>query len=256
MAENFQRVGSISNAHVGRDFESLALQVLSEKGIPVRLNFDVEVGIAESKKLHRFDLGSDSPPVLIECKSHRWTSGSNVPSAKMTVWNEVMYYFHCAPSTYRKILFVLRDLRPSNGESLAAYYIRTYSHLIPSDVEIWEFDPASGGCEIVFSRGKANLELGDQLRKQEVTNMATGTADEIRAYVNRVYIEPARKSAKASVEVVSGEVHKDMGLENRMPAVCAALDAKKFGDEYRVIASKRVGPKQSSTVRWLFAIRP
>lgn len=157
---------------------------------------------------------------------------------------------------YRKILFVLHDLRPSNGESLACYYIRTYCHLIPPDVEIWEFDPASGGCEIVFSSGAANLELGNRLRKHEVTNMTTGTADEIRTYVNRVYIEPARKSSKASVEVVSGEVHTDMGLENRMPAVCAALDARKFEEEYRVITSKRVGPKQSSTVRWFFAIKP
>jgi len=90
--------------------------------------------------------------------------------------------------------------------------------------------------------------------------MTTATADEIRAYVNRVFIEPARKSGKTSVQVVSGDVHKDMrkdmGLENRMPAVCSALDARKFEDEYRVITSSRVGPRRSSTVCWLFAIKP
>jgi hypothetical protein len=86
--------------------------------------------------------------------------------------------------------------------------------------------------------------------------MTTTTADEIRSCVNRVFIEPARKTGKTSVQVVSGDVHKDMGLENRMPDVCSALDARKFEEEYRVITSSRVGPRRSSTVCWLFAIKP
>ena len=28
---------------------------------------------------------------------------------KITVWNESMYYFHLAPSVFRKVLFVLLD---------------------------------------------------------------------------------------------------------------------------------------------------
>ncbi len=78
--------------------------------------------------------------------------------------------------------------------------------------------------------------------------MTTATADELRSYVNRVFIEPARKAGRSSVAVVSGEVHKDIGLENRMPNVCSALDATKFEEEYRVITSSRVGPRRSSTV--------
>ncbi len=86
--------------------------------------------------------------------------------------------------------------------------------------------------------------------------MTTATADELRSYVNRVFIEPARKAGRSSVAVVSGEVHKDIGLENRMPAVCSALDAKKFEKEYRLLKSRRDGPKQSPTVSWLIAIQP
>lgn len=78
--------------------------------------------------------------VIVECKSHRWTAGHNIPSAKLTVWNEAMYYFHAAPGGYRKILFVLKDLRRGTGESLCSYYLRTYGHLIPDDVEFWEYD--------------------------------------------------------------------------------------------------------------------
>jgi len=51
-----------------------------------------------------------------------------------------MYYFQAAPPEYQKILFVLRDLRRGTGESLAAYYVRTYGHLIPFGAEVWEYD--------------------------------------------------------------------------------------------------------------------
>lgn len=97
----------------------------------------------ERKKNHRFDLGTPSyveEKIIIECKSHRWTSGDNVPSAKLTVWNEAMYYFHLAPLGYRKIFFILRDYSNKRNETLGDYYIRTYGHLIPKDVEIMEYD--------------------------------------------------------------------------------------------------------------------
>jgi len=97
------------------------------------------------KKLHRFDLGSDAPPVLVECKSHTWTQGGNMPSAKMTVWNEAMYYFHLAPSMYRKILFVLKHSR--REVTLASYYLRTHGHMVPDGVEIWEYDLDSNAAE-------------------------------------------------------------------------------------------------------------
>jgi hypothetical protein len=137
---NFQREGSISNAHVGRNFEGLAMKVLAKLGIKTEPDFAIPIGVSSQKKYHKFDLGSKCSKVIVECKSHRWTKGNNVPSAKMTVWNEAMYYFAIAPSGYRKIFFVLKDRRASNGETLAEYYCRTYQHLIPSDVEIWEYD--------------------------------------------------------------------------------------------------------------------
>ena len=105
------------------------------------------MGIEGIKKPHAFDLGSDEPKVLVECKSHKWTSGNNVPSAKMTVWNEAMYYFAIAPSGYRMIFFVLKDVSHSRNESLADYYMRTYGHLVPSSVEIWEYDEQTKEAE-------------------------------------------------------------------------------------------------------------
>jgi hypothetical protein len=58
----------------------------------------------------------------------------------MTCWNEAMYYFCAAPIEYRKIFFVLKDLSKKRGVTLAEYYLRTYAHLIPAGVELWEYD--------------------------------------------------------------------------------------------------------------------
>ena len=139
---NFQRIGSISNAHIGRDFEKAAHVYFTAQGYEIIKDVALPIGL-ERKKNHRFDLGSSSDAtdkIIIECKSHRWTSGDNVPSAKLTVWNEAMYYYHLAPPEYRKIFFILRDYSNKRNETLGEYYIRTYGHLIPSDVEIMEYD--------------------------------------------------------------------------------------------------------------------
>jgi hypothetical protein len=105
----FQRAGSISNAHVGKDFELLAKSFFEKQGVSLQENFGLPIGVGSKKKNHSFDLGSDSPKIIVECKSHKWTAGANIPSAKLTVWNEAMYYFLIAPEGYRKILFVLHD---------------------------------------------------------------------------------------------------------------------------------------------------
>ena len=138
MNNNFQRIGSKSNAQVGNDFEKLAKIALEEEfKCKFSCNYPVEIGLIK-KKTHNFDLGNDN--ILVECKSHKWTTGNNVPSAKLTVWNEAMYYFMVSPKGYRKIFFVLKDFNQKKKETLAEYYIRTYFHLIPDDVEIWEYD--------------------------------------------------------------------------------------------------------------------
>jgi len=135
---NFQRLGAISNAHVGNDFEELVREHFRSEGLSLVRGFKVPVGVGKIKKPRKFDWGSDDPPILIECKSHAWTVSGNIPSAEMTVWNEAMYYFYIAPKTYRKVLFTLKSMNEET--SLASHDIKCYGHLIPPGVEIWEFD--------------------------------------------------------------------------------------------------------------------
>ncbi len=137
---NFQREGSTSNAHVGRAFEERARKVLAEHGLRLESGHMVPCGLGPVRKNHAFDLGSGSPKVIVECKSHTWTSSGNVPSAKMKNWAEAMFYFHMAPPDYRKIFVVERSVRPGRPESLLTYFLRTQAHMIPPDVEFRELD--------------------------------------------------------------------------------------------------------------------
>lgn len=140
MSNSFQRLGARSNAQVGRDFENKAQLFFVKTGLSLKSNIKVDVGIELKKKSHAFDLGCLDRKIIVECKSHTWTSGGNVPSAKLTVWNEAMFYFYVSPKGFRKIMFVLRDYSEKRNLTLAEYYLKTYMHLIPSDVEFWEYN--------------------------------------------------------------------------------------------------------------------
>ena len=122
-----------------KELENQARVFFAEKGIVLKEGKGVDVGIEQTKN-HKFDLESLDKRVLVECKAHTWTKGKNIPSAKMAIWDQAMYLFHVSPKGVRKILFVLKDWSQERGKTLAKYYIETNSHLIPKNVEIWEYD--------------------------------------------------------------------------------------------------------------------
>ena len=148
---NFQREGSISNSHVGRAFEERVRKILTEHGLRLESGHKVPCGLSLVRKNHAFDLGSGNPKVIVECKSHTWTSSGNVPSAKMKNWAEAMFYFHMSPPNYRKIFVVERSVRPGRPESLLTYFLRTQAHMIPPDVEFRELD----GDELIVHEVRA-----------------------------------------------------------------------------------------------------
>jgi hypothetical protein len=80
------------------------------------------------------------------------------------------------------------------------------------------------------------------------------TSDLIREFVNRHYIEPARKAGKKQISVRAGEVHSKMLLTSRMPQVCSALGATLFETEYRVKLIQRDGPHNGGNLELTFEI--
>jgi hypothetical protein len=57
------------------------------------------------------------------------------------------------------------------------------------------------------------------------------------------------------IRIRAGDVHKEMKLSARMPAVCAALDARIFQSDYGLELVGRTGPRLGATVEWVFQVR-
>ena len=79
-------------------------------------------------------------------------------------------------------------------------------------------------------------------------------ADSVREYARRVYIEPARKRGDITVRIVARDVHKALGLHNRFPLVCSALNSHKFLEENH-LAVKAEGPPSGMSPNMTFTYR-
>jgi len=86
-------------------------------------------------------------------------------------------------------------------------------------------------------------------------------ADEIREFVYENYIKYAVERGETEVLVRAGDVHSRMSLSNRMPAVCDALNTKKFLDlcnnrlKDKIVRLKdRTGPKHGASACFVFEI--
>ncbi|PJG50927.1 AAA family ATPase [Bradyrhizobium forestalis] len=79
-------------------------------------------------------------------------------------------------------------------------------------------------------------------------------ADDIRRFVRINITEPARARGDTSVSIRAGDVHREMGLSNALPAVCSAIGSDKFLSEAAVSLIAREGPQNSTTTVFTFGI--
>lgn len=105
---------------------------------------------------------------------------------------------------------------------------------------VWNRTPSTRQSKI------SKLSQPDRIMQQ------TGVTDEIRNYVLEQIIMPARQRGEKTVAFTAKDIHSELKLENRFAIVCNAIDATKFLDFASVILVSRDGPKQSSTVQWVF----
>ena len=81
--------------------------------------------------------------------------------------------------------------------------------------------------------------------------MERGLVERIRAHVFATYIRPARgPGIPRTLTLVARDIHREMGLVNRMPAVCCALERGDFAERAQVTLLERLGPAQGATATW------
>jgi hypothetical protein len=81
-------------------------------------------------------------------------------------------------------------------------------------------------------------------------------AAKIREFVRREYIEPAIRRGEATIEILVGDIHRRMHLQNLAPNVCQALSGRKFLQENHLILEKRDGPPSGlgTTVKFVYRV--
>tara|TARA_Y100000310_G_C20401441_1_gene677589 strand:- start:22 stop:795 length:774 start_codon:yes stop_codon:yes gene_type:complete len=77
-------------------------------------------------------------------------------------------------------------------------------------------------------------------------------ADEIREYTYSHFIKGVEIGN--SIKIRAGDVHRDMGFQNRIPNVCSVLDGKKLADEFGLELVNRTGPNQGANAYFTFVV--
>jgi hypothetical protein len=79
-------------------------------------------------------------------------------------------------------------------------------------------------------------------------------ADDIRNFVIAHYVAPARGAGQQDLQVRAGDVHRDMQLKNRMPAVCGALRSQLFAQSADVRLIRQDGPAQGANAVFFYRL--
>jgi len=140
------------NPGVGKKFQQL---VAEKAGQFFQTTFSLEksIPIGTPPKGHSFDCFSEEKYIVLECKAYTWTDSGNVPSAKIHILNEAVFFLRLLPNVFKKILVMKRAMRPLKTLSLAEYYYQHYHHLF-HDVLLMELNEESGVLKLIQENHK------------------------------------------------------------------------------------------------------
>lgn len=68
------------------------------------------------------------------------------------------------------------------------------------------------------------------------------TARSIREHLRKKYFEPARRRHESLVTVRAGDIHRELGLQNRVPNVCQVMESRLLEREANVKVCSKQGP--------------
>jgi len=85
--------------------------------------------------------------------------------------------------------------------------------------------------------------------------MEPTSADAIRIYAQKEYVEPARRKGEKRVQIIAGDVHRGMRLRNRVPNVCSVLGSRTFLEKNGLVIEEVSGPPSGMGTRVAYTYR-
>lgn len=95
-------------------------------------------------------------------------------------------------------------------------------------------------------------------QQQTVPAVPAVPAQAIREYIRCRYMEPARKRQETLVTLRAGDIHRELGLRNRVPNVCQVMESRLLEKEAGVKVSSKQGPPsgRGTTVTITYTVDP
>jgi 5-methylcytosine-specific restriction protein B len=79
-------------------------------------------------------------------------------------------------------------------------------------------------------------------------------AEHIREHVLKTRIEPARNRGQQFVTLRVGDIHRELALKSRQPAIAGALGTRRFEMLAHVQTVQRIGPHLGGNLWFTFEI--
>ncbi len=102
--------------------------------------------------------------------------------------------------------------------------------------------------------GKGQYKLKQQYLEISEENMQR-PSDRVRDYVEKKYINPARKDGKKSLTIRAGDIHRELGFSRRIPVVCSALRSRKLQKKCDIQLTYVGGPNNSTTTTFAYNLK-
>lgn len=135
----------------------------------------------------------------------------------------------------------------------------TYTPMKMIDMYFWQVgfmmenptNYSDNDLEAISAFAESNLRF--YADKNPGKTMTIGQTEEIRQYIFNI-LQEALEGEQSHVDLVSGDIHKDMNLINRMPSVCNAMTSleKNYNIRHEIIHNTPSGMSSTKKVRyWL-----
>jgi len=85
--------------------------------------------------------------------------------------------------------------------------------------------------------------------------METSSADTIRSYAEKEYVQVARRQGLSRIRITVGDVHRALKLKNRVPNVSSALRSRIFLAKNHLEIEEESGPPSGMGTRTTFTYR-
>ena len=92
------------------------------------------------------------------------------------------------------------------------------------------------------------------MTEDAVEKIGASLADGIRSFLRQRYVQPAKANGNSEILIRAGDVHRDIGLANRMPAVCSVLDGRLFQEQNALELIERTGSNQGANATFRFRV--